>query len=363
LLSEITAQGAFAPATSESDSAGGMVIGVSHMYLADPLKNKWKVVKDSAAIMCWVRMSKHDFKKSIGKNYKDFQKTLYSKDIGFQWTFTDSVSGFDYYDNGNPMVKQQKKVLPKKQKNALFAELLALKINIGASQLGTTPAGFGDLLYENNGNPYDEMSVMDISAAADLMMTYWGAYTPADYEALYDVVYDINRAFVGSLDTMQFNQYTPLEVPLPLIVEGQVDLATVTYLKLPVPFVATMAPRLNGEVEAEDEFEDEEFEDAEENGVPVAAKLYQNYPNPFNPGTTIAFRLAEASQVTVRVYNLLGQELMVLAEGEEFEEGYNTVEFNADGLSSGIYFYRIEAQGVDDLELKTVETRKMVLLK
>ncbi|MGA9115894.1 MAG: choice-of-anchor D domain-containing protein, partial [Bacteroidota bacterium] len=42
LLSEITAQGAFAPATSESDSAGGMVIGVSHMYLADPLKNKWK---------------------------------------------------------------------------------------------------------------------------------------------------------------------------------------------------------------------------------------------------------------------------------------------------------------------------------
>ncbi|MGA9116134.1 MAG: T9SS type A sorting domain-containing protein [Bacteroidota bacterium] len=360
LLSEITAQGAYAPATSESDSAGGMVIGVSHMYLADPLKNKWKVIKDSAAIMCWVRMSKHDFKKSVGKNYKDFQKTLYSKDIGFQWTFVDSISGFDYYDNGNPMVKQQKKVLPKKQKNALFAELLALKVNIGASQLGTTPAGFGDLLYTDAGNPYDGLSVMDIAAQADLMMTYWGAYTPADYDSLYEVVYDINRAFVGPIDTAQFNQYNLTEEPLPLILKGAVDVYSVSFLTVPPLFVATTTPRLNNEVEAEDEFEDEEFE---ESTVPVAAKLYQNYPNPFNPTTSIAFRLKEASLVSIRVFNLLGQEVGMLANNEEFEEGFNTVQFSSDGLASGVYFYRIDAQGLEDEGLRTVETRKMVLLK
>ncbi|MFN0159526.1 MAG: choice-of-anchor D domain-containing protein, partial [Bacteroidota bacterium] len=82
LLDEVTAQGGFGPGASTGDSAGGMVIGVSHMYKknpADPLKPKWSPVKDSAAIYGWVRLTKWDFKKNLGKSYNALQKTLDDK--------------------------------------------------------------------------------------------------------------------------------------------------------------------------------------------------------------------------------------------------------------------------------------------
>jgi hypothetical protein len=261
-----------------------------------------------------------------------------------------------------PLLKQLTKLTPKKQDNALFAELVALKLNIAASQIGTVPAGFGDLMYENDGNPYDEATIMEISEAADQMMTWWGTYDSTDYETLYDVVYDLNRAFPGTmpLDTVQFNAYSG-ETPLPLIVNGEVELSSVPYLKAPMGFVATRIPRLNNEVESPEDFEDEEWEEGE--GVPVAAKLYQNYPNPFNPSTMIGFRLLEASSVTIRVYTILGQEVATLVSNEELEEGYNEVQFSAEGLSSGVYFYRIDAQGLEDAGLHVVATQRMILLK
>jgi hypothetical protein len=360
VLSEVVAQGGFAPATSESDSAGGMVVGVSHMYLKDPIKNKWAVIKDSAKVRCWMRMSKWDFKKSIGKNHADFQKTLYDKVLLFH---DGEPSGLDFTTDGKmkPLLKQQKKFTPKKHDNALLAELVALKVNIAASQLGTLPVGFGDLVYDNDGNTYDEQSILAISATADQMMTYWQAYDSADYAELYGVVYDINRALDGPLDTLQFNAYDLAEDPLPLLVKGQVDVYTVPFLKVPTPFIATTTPRLNNEVDAPEDFEDEEWEDGE--GVPVAAKLYQNYPNPFNPSTTIAFQLLEESAVSIRIFNVLGQQVATLLDGEALEEGFQTLEFNAANLSSGIYFYQIDVQGLGDEGLKILETRKMLLVK
>ncbi|MGA9117462.1 MAG: T9SS type A sorting domain-containing protein [Bacteroidota bacterium] len=360
LVSEIVIQGAFAPYTSESDAAGGAVIGQSLMVPAGP--DKWKPHRDSAAIRCWVRPDKWDIKKSRGKNYKNFQKTLFHKLNGFH---DGTPRGLDFTTDGRnkPLNKERKKLETKKHDNALFGELVALKVNIGASQLRTTPVGFGDLVYENDGNPYDEMSILEISAAADMMMTYWQGNDSADYAVLHAVMHDLNRAFSGPLDTVQFNDYTPAGNPKPLIVAGQVDLATVPYLKLVPPYAVTVVPRLNAEVEPEEDPEDAEYEEAEEEGVPLAARVYQNYPNPFNPVTTIGFRLGEASRVTIRVYNLLGQEVGTLMAGEECEEGYSTVEFTAAGLASGIYFYRVEAAGLEEGGLRTTETRKMMVLK
>jgi hypothetical protein len=89
--------------------------------------------------------------------------------------------------------------------------------------------------------------------------------------------------------------------------------------------------------------------------VPTEYSLAQNYPNPFNPVTHIAYALPEAAKVKVSVYNLLGQVVDVLMDGEQ-EAGYHRVVWDASEVASGVYFYRIEANDF-------TATRRMVLMK
>jgi predicted outer membrane repeat protein len=89
--------------------------------------------------------------------------------------------------------------------------------------------------------------------------------------------------------------------------------------------------------------------------APIRYRLFQNYPNPFNSATTIAYHLPRAGHVILAVYNLTGQRVAVLVNGYK-RAGNHTMVWNASDLSSGFYFYRIEAGDY-------VETRKCVILK
>jgi len=89
--------------------------------------------------------------------------------------------------------------------------------------------------------------------------------------------------------------------------------------------------------------------------LPAELTLAQNYPNPFNASTTIEFSLPEAENVSLRLFNLSGQEVAVLADGVH-EAGRHAVQLNANDLSSGIYFYRLESAQ------RSIQ-QKMVLLK
>jgi len=89
--------------------------------------------------------------------------------------------------------------------------------------------------------------------------------------------------------------------------------------------------------------------------IPSKTMLYENYPNPFNPQTTIKFDLNKRSAVKLTVYSLLGQEVALLVD-QPMEAGSHSVQFNAGKLSSGIYFYRIEAG-------EFISNKKMILLK
>lgn len=96
----------------------------------------------------------------------------------------------------------------------------------------------------------------------------------------------------------------------------------------------------------------------EEENNPTAVnnfELQQNYPNPFNPTTQIRFSLAEQSQVTLKVYNILGKEIATLVNDVQ-SSGVHEVSFNGSGLASGVYFYTLQAG-------KFTETRKMILVK
>ncbi|HLG32564.1 MAG TPA: YCF48-related protein [Ignavibacteriaceae bacterium] len=83
--------------------------------------------------------------------------------------------------------------------------------------------------------------------------------------------------------------------------------------------------------------------------------LYQNYPNPFNPTTNIKFQIAEFGSVTLAVFDMLGRKVATLVN-EEKSAGVYDVEFSAEGLTSGIYFYQLKSRNF-------VETKKLVLLK
>jgi hypothetical protein len=97
------------------------------------------------------------------------------------------------------------------------------------------------------------------------------------------------------------------------------------------------------------------IDDVEEMSIPKTYTLYQNSPNPFNPSTVISYQLSVISEVELDIYNILGEKVTTLVS-EKQEAGYHVIKWNASGLTSGIYYYRIKAGNFQDV-------KKMILLK
>jgi hypothetical protein len=88
---------------------------------------------------------------------------------------------------------------------------------------------------------------------------------------------------------------------------------------------------------------------------PVSLMLHQNYPNPFNPSTTISWHSPVAGHQVIKVFDVLGNEVATLVDAI-IPEGYHSIEFNASGLSSGVYFYQIKSDSF-------IQTKKMLLVR
>jgi len=95
--------------------------------------------------------------------------------------------------------------------------------------------------------------------------------------------------------------------------------------------------------------------DDDQLNLPAALELRQNYPNPFNPSTIISFTLPARAHVSLKIYNILGQEIATLVEGVE-NAGIHEIYWDAAGAASGVYFYRLTYNN-------EVLTRKMALLR
>lgn len=98
----------------------------------------------------------------------------------------------------------------------------------------------------------------------------------------------------------------------------------------------------------------------ESNLLPTEYALLQNYPNPFNPTTTINFDLRINGKVSLKIYNVLGQEVATLVD-RDMNAGTHKVNFDASNLASGVYIYRIYVKGIDGSEF--IKAQKMMLLK
>ncbi|MBI4546893.1 MAG: T9SS type A sorting domain-containing protein [Ignavibacteriae bacterium] len=287
--------------------------------------------------------------------FKDVQKSLI-KIKGQQLTFHDDpprcLDNFDM--NDKPISKRQKSLPPVKHNNSLFGEQLALKLNILASDSGCFPPGFGDLVYDNDTapTPFDGKKIRVIMAQVDSFLTCNNfPKDSADPSVTLQVLKNINNAFNGPLDTVRWGCRK-------VVMKGVKPLFEVPYLH-PNPSGASPV-----NISPESSFEFRE---------PEAFALNQNYPNPFNPTTTIEFDLAKPALVTLKVFNTLGQEVATLLDHEEMDSGLEEVDFNASGLPSGIYFYRLIARPLAEESDKEgevpvpekdfVNVRKMILLK
>jgi hypothetical protein len=343
LVWETVAFGGFAPGSSQSDVAGGLRIGIPSMIETAP--DRWKPDPVFGKEYAWVRLTKWDFKSGMGKNFVDVQTTLFDR----TGTHTGAPRGFDWlFSRGVPhtlMLGEKHKLVPRQQNNKLFADLVALKINIAASEQEQTPYGFGDLIYYDT-NALSGLSVRDIALRADSAMTFW-VTKKWDYNLLDDVISKINTSFRGSFtpaDTISFVSTDKL------VMTGTAPVYT-------VPFMYSQAGPVNTK----------RTPPAARPHIPVGEpgefSLGQNYPNPFNPTTTIDFELAAPAVVTLKVFNVLGQEVATLIDGERMESGSQEASFDAGRLSSGVYLYRLWAQdpATGDVQFKSL--RKMVLLK
>jgi hypothetical protein len=253
---------------------------------------------------------------------------------------------------GKPISKRFRSLSPNKHNNVLLADMIALKLNIITSAMRITPPGMGELIYQDSifitsldiANTLNGKTAAEIARIGDsVMMGYHEndmhrPYDPAIYQNLHWSIARINSAFEGPVDTISFANS--------LVYKGTKQLREIQYLRAnpeAIPF--TINPTY-----AIDE-------------VPTEYALYQNYPNPFNPTTTIGFDLPQEMLVTVKVYNLLGQEIGRLVDGEELEEGSHEFEFDASNLASGVYFYGIEVYSPDNKIISFSNIRKMILLK
>lgn len=250
--------------------------------------------------------------------------------------------GFDRFDNGKAFNKERNKLPPRLQNNHIFANVATLKINISASERGITPFGFGELIYEDGTNPLSGLTLRQIALKADSALTFWRGVTVGSYHNFDSVLDKINIAFSGPMDTISFSSG--------LRIKGVRKLQDVSYLRANPNIVPGVIPEIEPPREA----------------IPEEFSLMQNYPNPFNPSTTIQFELRTPSIVSLKIYNILGAEVVSLINQQMMEDGMQESEFDASGLASGVYFYRLVVQPIDEDEhalSPIILQRKMLLLK
>jgi len=278
-------------------------------------------------------------------------KTFNNKSI----RHTGTPHGFDFNVKGKPILKRQKVMQPTKHNNVFLANLLALKINIAASDAGKTPNGFGDLIYlDTQSSPWftgqADWTVEEIAELADQIFTEWQGVPYQEYEDINAVMEILNASFadvmpIGPEDTLSW-------------MEGKLALNGTRPLSEVPAFIGIGGPAVPRTLRMLSEFPQE----------PGMYSLEQNYPNPFNPTTTIRFTLEEPSIVTLKIYTMLGEEIETLLSGEALDEGAWDYDFNAARLSSGIYMYQITVQTEGDPDEGTGpesyrEVKKMLLLK
>ena len=288
---------------------GGLVLGI--------------VRKDSSKNFGWIRL--------VGKG-NIAQKFLPK---------TNEARGFDSLKN-KIFIGELNNPNRKLYDNVLAGELLALKLNIAASDEGFTHSDFGELVFADSSQPTNSLnnfSLRTIALKVDTTLTMYqrlyslGSLIPPLYNEMAQTLSQINNAFRGTIDTVS---------TFPIVFTGVKTVNEVSFLHLP-----SGKSLVNSS-------------DDEKYSKPFTFSV-SAFPSPFNPTTKINVQISHAGFVVLKVYNILGKEIATLIDNEHFESGDYEIPFTAENLSSGIYF--VEALLNSNDGTRRIATTKIVLLK
>lgn len=271
----------------------------------------------------------------------------------------------DYKPGSTTRLKKAIKASRNQFNNPAIEQGVLFNLNLLSSANNITPPEFGNLILTKDGylagkNMKGE-NLTDIGLFLDSIMTYWEKYNITNVTAynsialfVETILKPINNFFaaefadtnilIDSNAVKGINTSDGKKKPYAITLKG-VKTPTDSGSIVNPPSTKTTSNTLLQLVRSE---------------IPNSFSLYQNYPNPFNPLTTIHYALSTGGNITLKVYNILGEEVATLLNNEAMEEGLHEVQFDASRLSSGVYFYRLTSAS----ESKTfVDVKKMVLMK
>jgi len=245
----------------------------------------------------------------------------------------------------------------------LLAEGVLFNLNIIASDNNITPPEFGSLILTVDGylagkNLKGE-NLSTIATYFDSVMTYWELFGITGTSGYNNIATFVNKVFTPIngffYKAMDSTNYI-------------IDVNGVKVDKNPYAITLTGSKTAtdSGSIvnpPSEKTFIQSHFSSTTE--VPFEFSLDQNYPNPFNPTTTLSFTLPYSSLVSLKVYNVLGQEVRTVFDNENLSNGYHEINFDASNIASGMYFYRLSSTATETLSgAKTfIAVKKMMLLK
>jgi len=245
-----------------------------------------------------------------------------------------------------------------KYNNVAWQEGITFNVNLMLSADSVTPKGFGGLVVDTEatlaGTSLKGKTLDQVGKLMDTVMTKWaskGVNTSAAYTALGNFAQFIKRINDGFYSSLSLTENATLDSAaikggksFAMTLKGVKTAAELGLVKnvgkASEPFVPVVGYQ---------------------EPMPTKVALGQNYPNPFNPTTTINVAIPEdmdGAIATVKVYNVLGQEVATILNNEELSAGDNAIAFDATKLSSGVYFYRLSLNNGEFTSMK-----KMMLLK
>jgi len=227
-------------------------------------------------------------------------------------------------------------------------------------KLTVTPVNDAPTTFEWESSALDTINITQ-SNLADTYILQWGVSTDAaDGDSIKYLVY----AAVGVYPAEEISDTTSLSVPITYqeILEGVFEGSPVNGATVKLTVYAhdgTDSTKVTGEdrVLYVNRYD---YLSVEGEGIPTEFALHENYPNPFNPTTTLRFDLPEVSNISLTIYNMLGQKIKTY-DMQSTPAGYHTLKWNAtndygDPVGAGVYLYQLQTKDF-------VKTRKMVLLK
>ena len=231
--------------------------------------------------------------------------------------------------------------------------------NITTAQFNSSPSSFTDSPTGNYGNNINTnmtlATAVNVSATPVVYLSFWHRYAT---EAGYDFCY----VEVSSDNGANWQQVTSYNGNMTTWTQQTFDITSYAggSTQLKIRFRLTSDAGLTGDGWYIDDVKLTNYCGSlvgvtGNNNIPLVYSLEQNYPNPFNPATVIKYQIPKASNVKIIIFDILGKEVASLINGR-VEAGYHQVEFDGSNFASGLYLYKIVAEGFTDV-------KKMILVK